>query len=139
MIVGGVCERLPFTADAVRVDRRHVGKRVEGLLLGPKPGPRGEDLPPILRLALIDPQQTVAHRNVEVRGPEIGRPPELAVPGMGEFVGHQRARIRVLVPFGEERRYRRVLARLMVFEPDAAHAIGERQQELIMAIVVGIE
>src|SRR5262249_47930922 len=57
-------------------------------------------------------------------------------PRMAELVGEQIADVRALVPFGEVAGNGPVLARLMVLEPDAAHLIGEREQELVVIVMM---
>jgi hypothetical protein len=58
---------------------------------------------------------------------------------MGELVRQQFAGVRIVVPLGEERRHGAVFARAMMLEPDAAHAVGKRQQEIVVIVVAGIE
>src|SRR5438046_1673821 len=90
---------------------------------------------PILSLTLIDPQQAVAHRHAVVRRPQIGGPPELAVPRMRKLMRYKRACVDVLVPFREVGRHRAVLARPVMFQPDAAHAVAEGKEEVVMIVM----
>src|ERR1700722_5609510 len=106
-------------------NRRDAGQSVENLVLGQQTRPCREHKSPILSLTLINPQQAVAHRLIEVRRPKIGRAPELAIPGMRIFVRQQITHISVLVPLGEVSGRRSVFAGAMMLETDSTKAIRQ--------------
>ena len=137
-IVGGVLHVAPTgqAGAALVVGGGDVGQRVAGVLLAPQARARGHHLAPELGLALVHPQQAVAHRHVEGRRVEVRAAAVLAVPRMVELVREQVARGDVLLPLGEEIGRGAVLAGAVVLQPDAAHLVAERDQEIVMVVVV---
>ncbi len=103
----------------------------------PAPQPRTgrQHVTPVLRLTLVDPKQGVAHRHVEVGRPKIFRPAELAVPGMGEFVGQQVPARRGLVVVGEIVGVGSVFTGTVVFGAHLLQFVAEREQEVVVVIV----
>src|SRR5579884_2556729 len=121
------------------VSCRSHGQGIERLLFGQQAGARFQDVPPILRLSFVHPQEAIAHRHIKVWRPEICRTAELAVPGMREFVRQQVARVSVSIPGRKEIRYGAVFARLMMFKANAAEVIAQRKKEIVMVIMVRLK
>ena len=96
-------------------------------------------LPPVLRLSLVHPQQAVAHRHVVVGRPEIRRPPELAVPRVRVFVREQVAVLRMPRPLREVFGHGGVLAGAVMLKADTAHLVGQREQKVIVVVMVRAE
>src|SRR3546814_6909169 len=89
------------------------------------------DPAPELRLPLIDPQQIILHRHVEIGRPQQVGTAELAVPAMGEFMRQQVAvqQRLTIAPFLEIARLDLIFRRTMMLQPDAAHLVGDRSEE----------
>ena len=139
-IVGGVLQRAPAEADpvAVVIGRDH-RQRIAELLRRPQAGARGQHEAPVLGLALVHPQQRIAHRHVEVRRPQIRRTAELSVPRMGVLVRQQVAVGRGVGPGGEVVRVQAVLAGLVVLGAVAGQHVRQREQEVVVVVVLRAE
>ena len=119
--------------------RGRFGPGLARLLRIPQSRARGEHGAPVLRHAFVDPQQRVLHRHVVVRGGQVRGPAELAVPGMHVLVREQVASRSGAIPFGEEIRIVAVLAGAMVLEADVAEVIAEREQEIVVIVMMRAE
>ncbi len=88
-VVGGVLHGAPLAAgDVLEAGGGH-GQDVQRLLLAHQTRAGGQDQTPVLRLALIDPQQGVLQRLVEVRRHLVGGAAPLAVPAVGVLVAQE--------------------------------------------------
>src|SRR5882757_7763103 len=85
-VVGRVLQVTPLSTCLNLVIGRRQRELIERLLPGPEAGTGGKHLTPVLRLPFVNPQQAVLHRYVVIRGPEVRRAAEFAIPGMREFV-----------------------------------------------------
>ena len=131
-----VLQGAPGAAGQVVVGGGHRGQGVEEVGLRPQAGAGGEHVAPVLGLALVDPQEAVAHGHVEVGCPQVGPAAELAVPAVGVLVGQEVAIARLVGPALEVVGADAVLGRLMVFQPDARDLVGEQQQEVVVVVMM---
>ena len=113
--------------------------RVQGLLLGEQTRAGVEHIAPELGLALIDPEQAVLHRHAVIGRPQILAAAILAVPAMGIFVRQQIVVAKIVFPFGEIAGADAVFRAAMMLQPDAAETIGDREQEIIMVVMLRAE
>ncbi len=139
LLVGRVDQRPPRLAGLAIVIGRDRRQLVERLGQRHHARPRRQHVAPELRLALVDPQQAVAHRRAVVGGPQVGRAAELAVPAMGIFVGEQVAVVDVGIPVEEIVGRRLVLRRAVMFEAEAVDAVRQREQEVVVTVVLRTE
>src|SRR3546814_7207811 len=99
----------------------------------------GQHVAPVLGLALVHPQQAALHRHVVVRRPPAGGATVLAVPRMRVLVAEQVAAAGLPVPIGEVAGAQAVLARALVLEAVAAHLLRQREQEVVVVVVLRAE
>src|SRR4029077_17000169 len=124
-LIGRVLQIAPHAARPVAfVDGGDIREHILRHFLRPESGPGGQDYSPVLRLALIHPEQGVLHRHIEVSRPKIGGPATLAVPRMRQLVSEQIAPRSIFVPLSEVARAVHVLAGTVVLETDAAKVLG---------------
>ena len=141
-LIGGVDQRTPYPPRPLElIGRRHVGEVGAGQLGVPQPGTGGQHLAVVLGHAFIDPQQTVLHRCVEVGRCQVGATPVLAVPRVRHFMGQQLMTIGLLrlVPFREVTGASAVFAGAMMLQTDAAEVVRQRQQEIVVIVVLCAE
>ena len=85
--VGGVLKWPPGAARAARAELRGcAGKILVVLLRGPQSAARGQEIAQEISKTLVDPQQIVPHRGLEIGGAQVRRTAKLAVPRVDEFV-----------------------------------------------------
>ena len=138
-LVGGVLQSAPEPAGAVAVGGGDLGPGVARLLGADQARAHRQHPAPVIGLALVEPEQAVLHGHIELRGPEVDRAAELAVPGMGVLMRQQAAAAGPLAPVLEVAQAHAVLAALVVLQADAAHAAGDGQQKVVMLEMPGGE
>ncbi|MNX97060.1 hypothetical protein D3C86_1294090 [compost metagenome] len=139
VVVVDVLQRTPFAARLVVVEGGVLGQADQDVVLGGQTRAGGQDVAPVFRLALIDPQKGVLGRDIVVGGQLVGGALALAVPGVDELVRQQADGAQVLAPVGEEVGRDRVLGRAVMLQADAAHLRRGGDQEVVAVIGAGAE
>ena len=134
--VSRVLQGAPGAASLAGHARGCRGQVVPVLLGRPQAGTRGQHFTQILRQALVHPQQFILHGGVEAGGEQSIGTAELAVPAVHVFVRQQACTGDVLVGIGEVFRFEAIIAALVVLEAEMAGVVGQREQEVVVAVVV---
>ncbi len=136
---GGVGERTPFASGFVVEAGGGVGEAVAELLGSPQAAARGEHVAEITGQTFVNPQQFALHRLLVIRRGKARGAAVLAVPRVDEFVRQQAGG--ELAKIGIDKRAQRhaIVAGLVVLEAAAAGHVGERNQEVIAAVVMRAE
>ena len=135
----GIGQRAPFAARASLVGRGVVGDQIQRLLFRDEARPRGEHMAPVLGLSLIHPQQAGAHWNVEVRRPELGGPPVLAIPRVCVLVSQKIFADKACGPCREIAAAHAIIAGALVLNAGRSEAIAYRDEEIVVIEMPGAE
>lgn len=139
-VVIAVLQGLPGSAEVTLGCGCVDGKKVERVLLCDQPRARRKRERPELCLALVDPEQAVAHGQIEIRCPEIRRLAIEAVPGVRIFVGEERDVGQVGSGVSKEVFGEIHFARFEMLEATAAgQVIAQADQKIVMAVVSGMK